>query len=202
MKKTRMARIAATVAAAATLMTSLALPSSAAAGPLYYKPDPYVWGSGYPNMYWGSAYWSTGALLWKKEWQQDFYLTRRWRRPQAYYTDYWIANQGQTLTITTTKTCTNTIGSSVTSEISASYSGIGAKVGGVMTTSTSCTFSAALSMTYDLKKYSQQSVRLANMVYICEFDSPKFCDGAYHSSELTYAYDTSLGNEFALVYRY
>ena len=195
----------ATIAAAVTMLTSMSLSASAIRGPEHYTPGSLSadaeWG-GFPTMYWGNHTWTTG--FWTTHyWEQKYYLRRRYRVAIGYYHDDWVSNQGQTMSITHTVSRTSSISDTVSSEISASIDGIGAKVGSVFTETNSCTFSSSLSLTYNLSQYREaNSVRIACMGYVCEFDTNEFCDSLLERRFSTFAYDTGLGKEYSLVYRW
>lgn len=181
----------------ATLATSVSMTTSAAESAQYYHPSSTWCGVDYYD----SVQWTKGALWWKDYYEEDYYEYRRWYRPEAYYTNSWIINQGQTVSITQNKTKTCSISSTVTSEISASYEGIGAKVGGSMTVTDVATFSSSLSISYDLSNYTNKRVRIASMINICEFYTETYCNGYYQGCKQKFAYDTDYGRDVVLVYR-
>lgn len=196
MKSKTVKKVVAIAITVLVLVQTIAIPASAASA-RYYKG----WDISYSTWnYKGNYKWNSG-FLWLTSNEERYYLSKSHYRCWSYYHDSWIANQGQTLSLTVSKTKSCSISSTVTGEISASDSGVGAKLGGGWSTSASTTYSTSLGLTYNLKDYSNSSVRIASMGYVDRFYTDKYVNGSYNSSYYTYAYDTNYGQEITLVYR-
>lgn len=196
MKKKTVKKVAVMAIAVLVLVQTFVVPASAE-NARYYKG----WDVGYSTWdYQGSYPWNSG-FLWLTSNEEVYFLSKSYYRCWTYYHDTWIANQGQTLSLNVGKTISNTISSTVTGEISATSSGSGAKLGGGWSTSTTTSYATSLGLTYNLKDYSNSSVRIASMGYVDRFYTERFINGSYNSSYYTFAYDTNYGQEITLVYR-
>lgn len=127
----------------------------------------------------------------------------------------WIANQGQIVTITETKTVSRTTTETVSTTNSISVSATIGKIlnlGVGWTGSVEKSFSEELSFTYgcdisqqyDLSKFKHSSYTFASYGIICELELDKFAsDGKTINSKTPfYAYYAAYGQELRLIYRY
>lgn len=145
-----------------------------------------------------------GGWLWLTKYKDVYYLKEKYLRCLSYYSDAWIANQKQNLSITSTIEKSSTIQGTVSSELGIGKEDVASiKIGAEFTTSITTTYSKATNLTYDLGLFSHDSYNIAAMGYICKFNVRKYEDGILTSSKKTkYAFDNSWGYEIRLVYRY
>lgn len=190
-------RFLALALAVLTLCLVLAIPASAYRQATYYKGWDIIYLS---RPKYGTCSWN-GGFLWLTKYSEDYFYATDYYRCWNYYHDSWVSNQGQTLTITTSKTKTSSISSTVSAEIGASYCGVDGKLGASMTTSESVSYSTSLGLSYNLRDYSAGSVRIAGMGYITEFLVRQYKNGSFNRMYYTFAFDHSYGSEITLVYR-
>lgn len=153
----------------------------------------------------------TGALWWKKTYEDHYVKRAHHDRCVTYYHDGWIRNQGQIISVSQTVQKTAEITSTVKTEIGADLTVIEAKLTTGASTSMSTTYAYELKLEYDLAKYSEQSLRIAAMGRINEYNLRHYIkdnngdlglDPDANSPEIAYAFDTNFGYEICLVYRY
>lgn len=154
-------------------------------------------GNGY--YYWTNTW--NGGFLWLTKYQDDYYMTHSYNRCLTYYHDNWIANQGQTIGITSTKTVNRSVTDGVTAEVGVSDV-VSSKVSTTHTTSVSTAYSTALSITYNLSQFSKSSYKIAAMGFYDRFKINRFANNSYEYTYYRYAYDKNYGQEIRLVYRY
>ena len=176
--------------------------SASAANAVYYHPAGEVF-QGYGQNYLGSRYWTTGVLVWKKNWQQDYWMKERYLRPWTYYSDTWFYNTGgMTYGITTTKERSRSITDTVSMEVGAEGEIISGKFNYGFSTTTTTTYSVSEHMSYNMDEYPRNTYyRIAAMGYIVMADSPVFKEGVWQYSENVWAYDNNLPVAKMLVYR-
>lgn len=180
------------------LSTLCLVPVGAASDAHYYKGHDIIYGTA---PYVGSFTWKTGWWLWEESHAENYYLSNSYYRCLTYYHDSWIANQGQTLSLTMGKTVNRTVTNTVQTEIGVSDV-VSAGITAGYSDSISTGYSTFLGLTYDLSKCSRNSVRIASMGYIDRFVTMHYVSNTYKESYYRYAYDTNFGQEISLVYRW
>lgn len=131
-------------------------------------------------------------------------------------TPLWIANQGQTVSVTQSSTVSRSVSKTVTREIGVSMSGKytpskGNELGITFTTafknsntsSYSYTYTTGLGVIYNMSEYKKASYTIATMGIIEEFKVYRYKeDGSLWRTDTMYAYWKDYGQEIRLVYRY
>lgn len=131
-------------------------------------------------------------------------------------TPLWIANQGQTISLSQSSTVTRSVSKTVTTELGVNMNGKytpskGNELGIAFTTSFknsntssySYSYSSAYKISYDLSKQTKSSYTIATMGIIEEFKVYRYKeDGSLWRTDTMYAYWKDYGQEIRLVYRY
>lgn len=170
-----------------------------AANEYYYKGCNITYNDG-EGYYVGYKTWN-GGFLWLSKYKEKYYMTNSYMRCVTYYHNSWIANQGQTLTIASSKTISRSVTSGVSAEVGIEGV-VSANLGVSHTASVTTEYSSSLGLSYDLSKFSHNSYRIAAMGYYDKFNVKKYKNGTYQSSKNLFAYDADFGQEIRLVYRY
>lgn len=177
------------------------VPVKAATAP-HYKGFDIIWS---PEIYYGSYSWMTGIWPFRTSHQENYYMNRSYYRCLTYYHDSWIQNQGQTLSITSSKTVSRSVQNVVSGEIGAEGTikviKAAGKVGYSHSTSTTTTYSTTLGLTYNLKEFPSGQYRIASMGYIDRFLTYYYKEGNFQESYNAYAYDHEYGQVITLVTR-
>lgn len=180
------------------MMVNINVDSACAAKEYYYKGYDILYGGSGKLVYTKTWY---GGFMWLTEYTEKYYLTNSYMRCLTYYHDAWIANQGQTVSLTTSKTVTRSVSAGVSNELGISGV-IASNIGTNYSSSVSTTYSSSLGLSYNLSNFKYSSYKIASMGFYDKFTVKKYKDGSYQSSYTRYAYEASYGQEIRLVYRY
>lgn len=142
-----------------------------------------------------------GGFLWLTDYKENYYLTNSYMRCLTYFSDAWIANQNQKLTVSGSKTVTRSVSDGVSSEFGIS-SVVSIKLGTQYETSVTTSYDVSMELNYDLSKYNHNSYKIAAMGFYDKFKVIKYKNGSYDKTYYAYAYDANFGQEIRLVYRY
>lgn len=198
-KKPAFARKAVALVMTLCIMLSVAAISASAANEYYYKGYNIIYNGGAGVQLYTRTY--NGGFLWLTKYTEKYYLTNSYMRCLTYYHNEWIANQGQTLTISSSKTKSRSVATGVSAELGVADA-VTAKIGTQHSNTVSTSYSTSLGLTYNLSKFSHRSYKIASMGYYDKFSVYKYKEGTYESKYTCYAYDAGFGQEIRLVYRY
>ncbi|MGN0379370.1 MAG: hypothetical protein ACI4EU_07260 [Butyrivibrio sp.] len=173
--------------------------SAQAANEYYYKGFDITYKNGEGIHVYDTTW--RGGFLWLTNYKEEYYITNSYMRCLTYYHSSWVANQGQTLTISASKTVSRSVSEGVSAELGVSDVA-SVKLGTEYTTSVSTSYSTSLGLTYDLSKFSHRSYKIASMGYYDKFNVYNYKNGKYVDTKTVYAYDAKYGQEIRLVYRY
>ena len=183
------------------LLFASSLPLLAETAP-YYKGFNIVWS---PSVYYGSYSWKTGLWPFRTQHQEYYYMTQSHYRCLTYYHDSWIQNQGQTVTITTSKTVSRTVENTVSAELGLTGTikviEAAGKAGYSHSRSTTTTYSTSLGLSYNMKDYPLGQYRIASMGYIDRFSTNYYKEGNYQYTYTGFGYDHDYGQVITLVRR-
>lgn len=169
-----------------------------AADEYFYKGDTITYNRG-SGIYLYTDKWN-GGFLWLDSYKEKYYLTNSYMRCLTYYCDEWIANQGQTLTLSINKSVTRSVEDGVSSELGIKNV-ISVNIGSQHKDKVTTNYSTSLGLTYRLSKFKHKSYKIAAMGYYDKFKVNKYKNGDYKKTYYAYAYNSNFGQEIRLVYR-